>query len=179
MAKRKRAIQGREKRNEDKERKRQKRTENFASLIHVPITKSWSAMKRKEHHLQLENDNHLDIKVANTHLGHPSTLKQTSPDGNCFFNALSFVLTGTEKFHGKLRTSICDYIVTHPTELRAVLPESCHGDSNKYLQDSSMSQLGTWATEVEIFAAAYLLNINIYIYTKYGWQWKWVRHAPP
>ena len=179
MAKRKRAIQGREKRNKDKERKRQKRTENLSSLIHLPITKSWAAMKRREHHLQLENDNHLDIKVANTHLGHPSTLKQTSPDGNCFFNALSFVLTGTEKFHGQLRTIICDYIVTHSKELRAVLPESCHGDSNKYLQDSSMSQLGTWATEIEIFAAAYLLNINIYIYTKYGWHWKWVRHAPP
>lgn len=64
-------------------------------------------------------------------------------------------------------------------ELRADLPESCHGDSIKYLQDSSMSQLGTWATEIEIVAAAFLLNINIYIYTKYGWHWKWVRHAPP
>lgn len=69
--------------------------------------------------------------------------------------------------------------VTHSKELRAVLPESCQGDSNKYLQDSSMSKLGTWATEIETLAVAYPLNINIYIYTKYGWQWKWARHAPP
>lgn len=35
----------------------------------------------------------------------------TEKDGNCGFRALSFVITGTQHWYGKLRTAICDHIM--------------------------------------------------------------------
>ena len=41
-----------------------------------------------------------------------------------------------------------------------------------------MQTLGTWATELEVIAAASLLNTTIYIYAKCGETFKWFKHSP-
>ncbi|XP_062618787.1 uncharacterized protein LOC134280394 [Saccostrea cucullata] len=179
MSKRKRTFSGREKKAKERYRKRRKREEKPRTLTYSPITKSWAAQKREEQKLTLQNDHHLYDNTSSTKLGHPSKLQPTSPNGNCFFNALSFILTGTEKFHSQIRANVCDFISTHSADLQEFLPNTCQGDGKKYLNDSSMRVIGTWASETEIFAAAYMLNTEIYVYTKYGWQWKWLRHSPP
>ena len=41
-----------------------------------------------------------------------------------------------------------------------------------------MIQLGTWGTEIEIFAMATILNTKIYIYSEHGATYKWLAYEP-
>ena len=45
------------------------------------------------------------------------------------------------------------------------------------MKRSRMQTLGTWATELEVIAAASLLNTTIYIYVKCGETFKWLKHS--
>jgi len=38
------------------------------------------------------------------------------------------------------------------------------GDKDSYLDINPLNVIGTWATDVEMFAAALMLNTNIYIF---------------
>ena len=46
----------------------------------------------------------------------------------------------------------------------------------EYITSTGMDKDGVWATEVEIFAAARLLETDIYTFIKYNDRWKWVRY---
>ena len=41
-----------------------------------------------------------------------------------------------------------------------------------------MQTLGVWATELEIIAAACMLNTTIYVYARSGETLKWLKHSP-
>ena len=45
------------------------------------------------------------------------------------------------------------------------------------MKRSRMQSLGVWATEVEIIAAASLLNATIYVYAQCGDSYKWLKHS--
>ena len=45
------------------------------------------------------------------------------------------------------------------------------------MKRSRMQSLGVWASEVEIIAAASLLNANIYVYAQCGDSYKWLKHS--
>ena len=45
------------------------------------------------------------------------------------------------------------------------------------MKRSRMQSLGVWATEVEIIAAASLLNAIIYVYAQCGDSHKWLKHS--
>lgn len=46
------------------------------------------------------------------------------------------------------------------------------GDMESYLDINPLNIVGTWATDVEIFATALMLNTNIYIYSDYHKSWQ-------
>ena len=54
---------------------------------------------------------------------------------------------------------------------------SSNKSMKQYMKRSRMQSLGVWATEVDIIAAASLLNANIYVYAQCGDSYKWLKHS--
>ena len=100
--------------------------------------------------------------IGNIFNGAPIRPKSILGDGNCFFRSISFCLTGSPKQHEKLRKLVCDYIENPRTKhkFKNHIPKEV--DREAYLK--KMRRDGTWATEVEIFATAYLVKFDVWIY---------------
>ena len=45
------------------------------------------------------------------------------------------------------------------------------------MKRSRMQNLGVWVTEVDIIAAASLLNAMIHVYARCGDSYKWLKHS--
>ncbi|XP_062600308.1 uncharacterized protein LOC134261943 [Saccostrea cucullata] len=177
MAKRKRSLSSREQKDKDKRRKRLKRNELKPSLVYSPVNGPWR-LKTAEY-FKLDNIScPSDSEETSTELGYPSLLHETNPDGNCFFSALSYIITGTEEYHSQIRSHICNHLLTHQEELTNALPNKYCENAEAYLSNTSMRCERIWATETEIFAAADMLKVDIYVYSKYGPHWKWMKHSP-
>ena len=113
--------------------------------------------------------------------GIPLHVQQICGDGNCFFRALSYCLTGNELQHLLLRSLTIEHMkkISDIVEVNFLNSRTLEN----YLSSSQMPSNSTWATEVEIYTAAHMLNTNIYIYSIYaqaqqGHQWKWLLHSP-
>lgn len=87
-------------------------------------------------------------------LGQPCKRTAIKGDGNCFFRAISQVLSGTEDNHETIRAALV-------SEMRLTNAE--------YVQESGMDRVGVWATEVEIEALAAMLSTRIYTYYRGRW----------
>lgn len=55
---------------------------------------------------------------------------------------------------------------------RCISMKAYVGDMESYLDINPLNIVGTWATDVEIFATALMLNTNIYIYSDYHKSWQ-------
>lgn len=88
-------------------------------------------------------------------------------DGNCFFRAISFSLTGSEDAHEILRSKMCKHINENPTLFKGLLRSSNQSLEN-YIK--KMNNVGTWATEFEIIAMSHMLQIHIFTYSDYAWK---------
>lgn len=98
----------------------------------------------------------------------PMFEKKIAGDGNCFFRAISFSLTNSEDFHGIIRNAVCVHMMENEELFNPFLNDGVQ-TVQSHLSSTEMSKLGTWATEVEIFASAHLLNIDIYTYSRGCW----------
>ena len=91
-------------------------------------------------------------------LTRPRTVKRIQGDGNCLFRCISYLVTGSEEQHGRVREVILDH-------LRYLMLHDClnntYSSIEEYLQVSSMDLDGTWGMEVEIMTIAHLLNTSI------------------
>lgn len=166
---------------EEKEKKRKRKVKQSTEhLVFFPVDNVWRKEKVEKLNLPVpeETSKDSDKTFSPLTLTAPSAFHHTKPDGNCFFNALSFVITGCEDHHFDIRQMICNHLISHEEELKLYLPTLCHGSAQKYLQKSCMRTNMIWATEVEIFVAAHMLNTNIYVYTKHGVNWKWLNIVP-
>ncbi|XP_073318283.1 uncharacterized protein [Pagrus major] len=99
-------------------------------------------------------------------LGAPCKNEQIVGDGNCFFRAVSQAVCGTQKNHRKIRLAVFKQLRANPLAY-TLRPEYC--SMADYLSRSRMSYLGSWATEVEIQAAADCLGVNIFTYCGDRW----------
>ena len=107
----------------------------------------------------------------------PATTQPTRGDGNCYFRALSFFLTGTQSEHVNLRSILCEWMENHPNTIRNL------ADIENYMETSNMQMLGEYATDVELFCTASMLNTPIWTYSPYGKKddkqhYQWQQHAP-
>ena len=89
-------------------------------------------------------------------------------DGNCFFRAISYCVSGSEKNHEAIRLATCRYLVENEAAFQS-LQRNTNISMSEYMQMSNMCQTGTWATEMEIIAVAAMLHINIYTFSCERW----------
>ena len=102
----------------------------------------------------------------------PKRTHKTDGDGNCYFRAMSFILTGTEDYHVQLR----DSVVGHMAVIDGKLKDYLNQNVNDYVATSGMCNDGVWATDAEITATANLLGVDITIYGKYGKEMRWLTY---
>ena len=90
-----------------------------------------------------------------THILRPSISHQPAAtvrirgDGNCFFRALAFVITGSQDEHQELRAITTTYMQHNAGILSCYL--NAHETMDEYLARTDMHSSSVWATEVEIF----------------------------
>ena len=99
-------------------------------------------------------------------LGAPCRSEQIVGDGNCFFRAVSQAVCGTQKNHRRIRLAVFKQLRANPLAYTLRREYSSMAD---YLSRSQMQYVGTWATEVEIQAAADCLGVNIFTYCGDRW----------
>ena len=95
----------------------------------------------------------------------PKTVQHTPGDGNCFFSAVAWILTGDYRGAASLRDVLCDFIA-NPKNLPSIstyLVDKCRSGT-QYLHRSRMRRNAVWATEVEIHAMAVLLGLDMWVY---------------
>ncbi|EGT39706.1 hypothetical protein CAEBREN_32430 [Caenorhabditis brenneri] len=103
----------------------------------------------------------------------PGTTIKIETDGNCFFRAISWCLTGTQKYHKKVRKATVNYMKNS----KQLLENSCNGDYEIHVRNMEYDQ--EWATECEIAAIANLLKVNIYTYLPTGWNCQTPKECVP
>ena len=96
-------------------------------------------------------------------LGIPLETRSIMSDGNCFFRALSFAIFNEESHHFRIRSLIVNHLLKNEHVFRSFLRSGYRTISN-YVLNRGVLKNGTWATEIEIIAAAHLLQTDIYVF---------------
>ncbi|KAM7406643.1 hypothetical protein PAMP_001010 [Pampus punctatissimus] len=96
-------------------------------------------------------------------LGPPCKTADKDDDGNCFFKAVSKVFCGNEEYHLTLRQAVVKQLESYTATYKSILRTE-YESVPEYIRKSCMQCPGTWATEVEIQAAADVLGVSIYTY---------------
>ena len=103
------------------------------------------------------------------------TLKQIAGDGNCLFRAISFIITGSEQQHSRLRDILVGYMLSIPHLLIGqgpdgqrnyidMLTSTEHLTIAEYLQSTAIDRDGTWGSAIEIACLSHMLDVLIYVY---------------
>lgn len=95
-------------------------------------------------------------------------------DGNCFFNAVSLIVSGSEAYHKNVRKAVCDFIENNAKELDPFLRK---GEGKEYLKRTNMRQNKTWASAIEILAVAKISHRDVYVYKSPGPGSGWLRYG--
>lgn len=106
-------------------------------------------------------------------LSEPRRVHVTKGDGNCYFRAISFMITGSEDSHNILR----DKVVQHMEHDIAVkLQNYLQQNVSDYIAQSQVSRQGVWATDAEIMATASLIGCDVIVYSKFGNSMEWLTY---
>ena len=145
-------------------------------MVFHPINADWQESHKGVFQLSFATTKLIPVdsgakRIVATTTG-PSLRHPTLGDGNCFFRAMSSLVTGEETYHTFIRGQTCTFLQKHSEGMIGITQKS------NYLQQSRMFEDGVWATEVEVFACATMLNTNIYVYTQSGKQRQWLKHEP-
>ena len=66
-------------------------------------------------------------KIGWNCVGAPRRLKLINGDGNCYFRANRYAISGTEDFHDKVRERVCDYIEYFDNDVAPFLKKKTRG----------------------------------------------------
>lgn len=99
-------------------------------------------------------------------------------DGNCYFRCISLALFGHETYHKDVRNRVVNFMIEHGSVFANLLPRGTHFFDHIMRMLSTSGERSSWATEIEIFATATLLQCPIYVWCKYGQEMRWVRYQP-
>ena len=108
-----------------------------------------------------------NMHCSKTNIAAPRTEKEIIGDGNCFFRAVSFSLANSEDFHNVVRNAVCKHMLENRELFHPFLNNEHSVES--HLTSTQISQDGMWATEVEIFVTAHLLNVDILTLSRGRW----------
>ncbi|XP_062593070.1 uncharacterized protein LOC134254555, partial [Saccostrea cucullata] len=119
----------------------------------------------------IPHTNTIDNDVQYCHVqevGAPLECVEIQRDGNCFFRAISFCLTGVENYHLAIRSAVCQHLL-HNSILFKPFVRHAESSVENHFSRTKMSNDGSWATELEIMAVCHLLSIDIHTYTENHW----------
>ncbi|XP_038050108.1 uncharacterized protein LOC119723495 [Patiria miniata] len=86
-------------------------------------------------------------------MGKPDLVKKIKGDGNCFFRAISFAVSGTEENHVQLRMATVNHLLKNGDKFNGFLRQG-FVNVEEYVIRQRMFDSGVWSTEVEIMAMA-------------------------
>ena len=91
-------------------------------------------------------------------------------NSNCFFQAIAFLITGSELSHNIICVHLVAYIADGNDwdHLKPYAPTKYH-TGLEYVNTTRMSLLGEWVTEVELFTCAQYMGRDVVVYTAHGW----------
>ncbi|XP_050957725.1 LOW QUALITY PROTEIN: uncharacterized protein LOC127158760, partial [Labeo rohita] len=101
-------------------------------------------------------------------LGVPCKNDSIVADGNCFFRAISQAVTGTQKYHRKIRLAVVQQLEKDSVKYQNILRTE-YSSVSEYINKSKIRHVNTWATEVEIQATADYLGINVFTFFDGRW----------
>ena len=146
-------------------------------LFYLPVDEHWQEEKCRVHHLELRSAHEgLPKSAEKMNLRTPPTRQMSIlPDGNCFFRAIAFWITGSSEQHAEVRSMIVDHMKGNWRDRGKLIIGQ---DVVEYLEEAKMGQQAVWASEKEIFACADLLRTTIFVYTDVDQKHCWVPHNP-
>ncbi|XP_014880723.1 uncharacterized protein LOC106942060, partial [Poecilia latipinna] len=116
--------------------------------------------------VELERANCVSSVVGE--LGVPCMTETIVGDGNCFFRSLSQAISGNQKSHRKIRLVVVNQLQKKFHMYTSILRNE-YSSMSEYIRISRMQYVGSWATEVEIQAAADFFGVNIFTYCNDKW----------
>lgn len=111
--------------------------------------------------------------TATCGLGAPCKITDTVGDGNCFFRAISKALCGSDELHLTIRRAVVTQLETYAPAYENIL-RSDYKSVSEYIRKSDIRSQGSWATEVEIQAAADFFDVSIYTF----YEGCWIQYIP-
>ncbi|KAK0134798.1 OTU domain-containing protein 4 [Merluccius polli] len=106
-------------------------------------------------------------------MGCPCKIKSIKPDGNCFYRSLAFSVCHDEEKHLKIRRAVVRHLQNNSGKFDKYLRNE-YTSVQDYVTTSRIYYCGSWATEIDIFAAADLLQTTIFTLN----DGKWNMHRP-
>ena len=104
-------------------------------------------------------------------IGHPVRIKHVIGDGNCFFRAVSYIISGTESNHIHLRKAT----VKHLLETNDLFSNTLSHEFRtvqEYVFKERVMDIGTWASNTEISCVANLVNTDVYSFNDQLLTWQ-------
>ncbi|XP_046907724.1 uncharacterized protein LOC124489115 [Hypomesus transpacificus] len=124
--------------------------------------------------LKLVNENVQTTVATNVDvMGCPCQIKNIKPDGNCFYRSLSFSICQNEEKHLKIRRSVVQHLEKNSFKFELYLRDE-YTSVKDYVTKSRMYYCGSWATEIDIYAAADFLDTTIMTFN----DGRWNAHRP-
>ena len=108
----------------------------------------------------------------------PKDIVQISGDGNCMFRAFSYIISGSQNHHMKVREAILKHMEKiAPLMLKHIDTYTSVPD---YISGTKMNLDRTWGTQYELYALSHLLGTSIFTYliAPNPSHSNWVRYAP-
>ncbi|KAL8563090.1 hypothetical protein ACOMHN_066413 [Nucella lapillus] len=128
----------------------------------APTNQEWRAVQCKRLNFPILMIGSLRHRPHQSSLGIPNSVDTIFWDGNCLYRALSLEITGTQAHHEQVREIIVDFIIKNPQPFSAYL--GCN--LQEYLVEGGFPlQPKTWGTDVEVLAAATLLQTPVVVYS--------------
>ncbi|KAL8615618.1 hypothetical protein ACOMHN_026608 [Nucella lapillus] len=138
----------------------------------MPTTAAWRMQQSRR--LALPAPTTLPERQAKGELGIPTKVDNIVGDGNCLYRALSFEVCGTQEYHENIRALIVDMMCRHEKAFSAYVRH----DLGEYICHHALPA-HSWGSDVEIFAAATLLQTTVVVYTAISpTSRKWLSHPP-
>ena len=97
-------------------------------------------------------------------------------DGNCLFRSFSYAIYGSQDMHFDLRNKLVGVLRSNRHKFDHLIMQ--HTSMEQHIKQ--MSKLGTWGTQVEIFAMATLYNIPVYVASQHpkSLNYSWCKYTP-
>lgn len=144
----------------------------------IPPSREWQQRTARDLNVRVQYYMRYGNSKYFNQLCAPKLTASIKPDGNCFFRALSVLITGVEENHMPIREAITKHVEKNSDIYRTFLQS--RGGMANYVQ--SMRRPREWATDTEIFAAATFLKTIIEVCThsrtRDGWEYHWQTFTP-